>query len=180
MNGTDDVPMMAEWSDLNDWKAMPSPDLGSAEIWCPHVTVACVVHDGPRFLMVEETVRGVVLFNQPAGHLNPGETLFEAARRETMEETGWAIELESFISVRQYNSPQHAAHRVRFTFAAHGPRHHPERPLDDGILRTHWLEYPQIAALGERLRSPAVLDTLHEWLAGQRLPLSALGGAAAK
>ncbi|HET9835883.1 MAG TPA: NUDIX hydrolase [Rhodanobacteraceae bacterium] len=157
---------------------MPSTDSPGDEIWCPHVTVACVVHDRGRFLMVEEDVRGQVRFNQPAGHLEPGESLIEAALRETLEETGWDIELESFIGVRQYESPEHAAHIVRFAFAARPLRHHPRRALDAGILRTHWLDYPEIASLGERLRSSLVMHTLEDWLAGRRLPLSAVGDVA--
>lgn len=157
---------------------MPSPDSPGDEIWCPHVTVACVVHDRDRFLIVEEDVRGAVRFNQPAGHLDPGESLLDAARRETLEESGWEIELESFIGVRQYDSPEHAAHIVRFAFAAKPLRHDPQRTLDEGILRAHWLRYPEISALGERLRSPLVLHTLEDWLAGRRLPLSAVGDVA--
>lgn len=154
---------------------MPFPDSASDEVWCPHVTVACVVHQRDRFLVVEEDVRGDVRFNQPAGHLEPGESLLDAARRETLEETGWEIELESFIGVRQYESPEHAAHIVRFAFAARPLRHDPTLTLDRGILRTHWLRYPKVAGLGERLRSPLVLHTLEDWLAGQRFPLSTVG-----
>jgi 8-oxo-dGTP pyrophosphatase MutT (NUDIX family) len=154
---------------------MPSTDSTGDEIWCPHVTVACVVHDRGRFLIVEEDVRGEVRFNQPAGHLERGESLLDAARREALEETGWDVELESFIGVRQYESPEHAAHIVRFAFAARPLRHHPERALDEGILRTHWFGYAEIANLGGRLRSPLVLHTLEDWLAGRRLPLSTVG-----
>lgn len=143
-------------------------------VWRPHVTVASVVMDGGRFLMVEEDVRGAVLFNQPAGHLEPGESLLDAARRETLEETGWEIEPQSFIGVLQYLSPEHGEHVLRFAFAARPVRHQALRPLDAGILRTHWLDYGQIAALGKRLRSPLVLATLDDWLAGRRLPLSAV------
>jgi 8-oxo-dGTP pyrophosphatase MutT (NUDIX family) len=158
--------------------SMTPSDSTRETIWCPHVTVACVVHDRDRFLIVEEDVRGDVRFNQPAGHLEPGESLLEAARRETLEETGWEVELESFIGVRQYESPEHAAHIVRFAFAAKPLRHDPERALDAGILRTHWLSHPEIAGLGARLRSPLVLHTLEDWLAGQRLPLRAVGDTA--
>ncbi|HXS72889.1 MAG TPA: NUDIX hydrolase [Rhodanobacteraceae bacterium] len=148
------------------------------EIWCPHVTVACVVHDRDRFLMVEEDVRGTLRFNQPAGHLEPGESLIQAVHRETLEEAGWEIELQSFIGVRQYDSPEHEAQIVRFAFAGRPLHHHAGRKLDHGILRTHWLSYPEIAALGERLRSPLVLATLDDWLAGRRLPLSVVDGTA--
>ncbi len=154
------------------------PDSETAEdIWRPHVTVACVVHRNGRFLMVEEDVRGEVRFNQPAGHLEDGETLLDAARRETLEETGWEIEPQSFIGVHQYFSPEHGAQLVRFTFAAQPLHHHAECRLDQGVLRAHWLEYGQIAELGERLRSPLVLTTLDDWLAGARWPLSLVGGA---
>jgi len=153
------------------------PAFDSSDIWCPHVTVACVIHRRHRFLMVEEDVRGTLLFNQPAGHLEPGESLLQAACREALEETGWEIELESFIGVRQYESPEHAAHIVRFAFAAKPLRHDPQRVLDDGILRTHWLSHWEIATLGDRLRSPLVLHTLEDWLAGQRLPLAAVSSA---
>ncbi len=148
----------------------------SAAIWCPHVTVACVVHERGRFLMVEEDVRGQLLFNQPAGHLESGESLLHAACRETLEETGWEIEPQAFIGVRQYFSPEHGAQIVRFAFAARPLRHHPDRPLDQGVLRAHWMEYGKIAQLGERLRSPVVLATLDDWLAGARWPLSVAGG----
>lgn len=145
-----------------------------AAVWCPHVTVACVVADGDRFLMVEEDVRGVRQFNQPAGHLEPGETLAQAALRETLEETGWDIALDHFIGVQQWHSPVHDHQIVRFAFGGRSLGHHPERSLDAGIVRAVWLSYAEIAALGERLRSPLVLATLDDWLAGQRLPLSTL------
>ncbi len=153
---------------------MPPSETTTDDVWRPHVTVACVVADDDRFLMVEETIRGERLFNQPAGHLECGETLLDAARRETLEETGWEIELQSFIGVQQWLSLVHDSQIVRFAFAGTPLRHHPDRPLDAGILRAHWLDYTQIAALGDRLRSPLVLTTLDDWLAGQRLPLTAL------
>ena len=143
-------------------------------IWCPHVTVACVVADGDRFLMVEEVIRGSHQFNQPAGHLEPHETLPAAALRETLEETGWEIALDCFIGVQQWRSPVHEHHIVRFAFAGHPLQHHPERELDAGIVRALWMSYPEIAAQSARLRSPLVLTTLDDWLAGQRLPLAAL------
>lgn len=155
---------------------MPSPNSSSA-VWRPRVTVACVVQEGDRFLMVEEDVRGRRLLNQPAGHLEPGESLPEAARRETLEETGWEVELLSFIGARQYLSAEHDEQVVRFAFAAHPLRHHPERELDDGILGAHWMDYAQIAHHAERLRSPLVLESLEDWLAGARWPLSLVDGA---
>jgi 8-oxo-dGTP pyrophosphatase MutT (NUDIX family) len=150
----------------------PAPERD--DIWCPHVTVACVVADGDRFLMVEEDIRGELRLNQPAGHLDDGETLAEAACRETLEETGWEIALDHFIGVQQWHSPVHNHHIVRFAFAGHPVMHHPARTLDAGITRALWLRYPEIVAAGPRLRSPLVLTTLEDWLAGQRLPLATL------
>ena len=143
-------------------------------IWCPHVTVACVIADGDRFLMVEEDVRGALQLNQPAGHLEDHESLAEAAVRETLEETGWEVALDHFIGVQQWHSPVHDHHIVRFAFAGHPLRHHAERSLDAGITRTLWMTYADIVANASRLRSPLVLGTLEDWLAGQRLPLATL------
>jgi 8-oxo-dGTP pyrophosphatase MutT (NUDIX family) len=143
-------------------------------IWCPHVTVACVVADAGRFLMVEEAIHGELRLNQPAGHLEPDETLQQAAVRETLEETGWDVALDHFIGVTQWYSPVHDHHIVRFGFAGRPLRHHPERQLDTGIARALWMTYPEIAAARARLRSKLVLATLENWLAGQRLPLATL------
>lgn len=143
-------------------------------IWCPHVTVACVIADGDRFLMVEEDIRGALQLNQPAGHLEDHESLAEAAVRETLEETGWEVALDHFIGVQQWHSRVHDHHIVRFAFAGRPLRHHPERPLDKGIARALWMSYADIAANATRLRSALVLSTLNDWLAGQRLPLATL------
>ncbi|MFC4526635.1 NUDIX hydrolase [Dyella halodurans] len=146
----------------------------SPSVWCPHVTVACVVADGDRFLMVEEEVNGRLAYNQPAGHLDDKESLASAAVRETLEETGWTVELEHLIGIHQWRSTEHGDGVVRFTFAARALGHDPKRPLDTGILRALWLTRDEIVALGDRLRSPLVLMSIDAWLAGQRLPLTAL------
>jgi 8-oxo-dGTP pyrophosphatase MutT (NUDIX family) len=143
-------------------------------VWRPHVTVACVVADGDRYLMVEEEVNGRLACNQPAGHLDDHESLVSAAVRETLEETGWTVELQHLIGVHQWRSTEHGDAVIRFSFAARPVSHDPSRPLDIGICRALWLTRSEIAALGERLRSPLVLLSIDAWLAGQRLPLSAL------
>lgn len=147
----------------------------SRNIWCPHVTVATVVADqAGRFLMVEENIHGELRYNQPAGHLEPDEALVDAAVRETLEETGWDIRLEHFLGVHQWWSPVHHHHIVRFSFAASAIRHHPELKLDTGICRALWMPLDDIAALGDKLRSPLVLSSINDWLGGQRLPLAAI------
>ncbi len=144
------------------------------EIWRPHVTVACVVADAGRYLMVEEEVAGRLVCNQPAGHLEDGETLAAAAVRETLEETGWTVELQHLIGVQQWCSSEHGEAVIRFSFAARAIEHDVSRPLDTGICRAMWMTRDEIAGLGERLRSPLVLTSIDAWLAGQRLPLSSL------
>jgi 8-oxo-dGTP pyrophosphatase MutT (NUDIX family) len=146
----------------------------TAEIWRPHVTVACVVADGDRYLMVEEKVGDRIAYNQPAGHLDDGESLMAAALRETLEETGWTVELQHLIGVHQWRSTEHGDAVIRFSFAARAISHDPERPLDTDIRRALWLTRAEIAALGERLRSPMILQSIDLWLGGQRLPLSVL------
>jgi 8-oxo-dGTP pyrophosphatase MutT (NUDIX family) len=147
----------------------------TAEIWRPHVTVACVVADGDRYLMVEEEVSGLLAYNQPAGHLEDGESLVAAALRETLEETGWTVQLQHLIGVHQWRSTEHGDAVVRFSFAARPVSHDPERSLDTDIRRALWLSRADIASLGARLRSPLVLLSIDAWLAGQRLPLETLG-----
>ncbi|KZC41745.1 MULTISPECIES: NUDIX hydrolase [Rhodanobacter] len=148
--------------------------LAPAEVWRPHVTVACVVADGGRFLMVEEEVNGRPAWNQPAGHLEDGESLAAAALRETLEETGWTVQLQHLIGVHQWRSTEHGDVVVRFSFAARALSHDPQRALDTDIRRAVWLTRAEIAALGERLRSPMILQSIDLWLSGQRLPLDVL------
>ena len=153
---------------------MTIPDNSGRDVWRPHVTVACVVTDRDRYLMVEELVNGAVAYNQPAGHLDDLESLQQAAVRETREETGWTVALTHLIGVHQWRSKEHGDVIVRFSFAARPVSHDPQQPLDMGVRRALWLTRAEIAALGERLRSPMVLMSIDEWLAGQRLPLSAV------
>jgi ADP-ribose pyrophosphatase YjhB (NUDIX family) len=145
------------------------------DVWRPHVTVACVVADGDRYLMVEEEVSGRLAYNQPAGHLDDFESLQHAAVRETREETGWTVELTHLVGVHQWRSHEHGDVVVRFSFAARPVSHDPDQRLDEGVRRAIWLTRREIEELGERLRSPMVLMSIDDWLAGQRLPLSLVG-----
>ena len=146
----------------------------SGRFWQPDVTVATVVvHEG-RLLMVEEQVQGERVLNQPAGHLEPDETLQEAALRETLEETGWEVELTAFIGAYQWTSPRDGKHFLRLAFAADPVRHDPARPLDEGILQALWLSPAELAAESARHRSPLVWRVAEDYLSGRRLPLQAL------
>jgi 8-oxo-dGTP pyrophosphatase MutT (NUDIX family) len=150
------------------------PSSTASERWRPHVTVAGIVADGARYLMVEEEVNGRLAYNQPAGHLDEGESLVAAVAREVLEETGWTVEPQHLVAVHQWRSTEHGDAVLRFSFAARAVRHDPGRPLDAGIRRALWLTRDEIAALGERLRSPLILESIDAWLAGSRLPLDAL------
>ena len=108
--------------------------------WQPDVTVATVVIDQGRLLCVEEHAGGALVLNQPAGHLEPDESLLDAAVRETLEETGWTVELEAFVGAYQWTSPALAdgsggRSYLRFAFAARPIAHDPARRLDEGIER---------------------------------------------
>ncbi|RDY68094.1 NUDIX hydrolase [Lysobacter soli] len=141
--------------------------------WQPDVTVATVVVDGGRLLMVEETVGGRLVLNQPAGHLEPDETLIEAALRETREETGWDVRLTAFVGAYQWKAPVNpdgsgGRHYLRFAFAAEPVAHDPSRTLDEGIVRAVWMTPSELQAAHERHRSPLVWRVAADFLGGKR------------
>ena len=141
--------------------------------WQPDVTVATVVVRDGRLLVVAESVQGALVINQPAGHLEPDESLVAAARRETLEETGWEVEPTAFVGAYQWTSPADGRHFLRMAFAATPVRHHPDRPLDDGIARALWLDPAELQGCRERHRSPLVWKVVEDYLAGRRYPLQA-------
>lgn len=144
------------------------------KFWQPDVTVATVVVRDGRFLMVEETANGRLVLNQPAGHLEPDESVLAAAVRETMEETAWEVKLTAFIGAYQWQAPETGRHYLRMAFAAEPVSHFPDQALDDGITRALWLTPEELASEQARHRSPLVWRVLEDYLAGQRHPLSLL------
>jgi 8-oxo-dGTP pyrophosphatase MutT (NUDIX family) len=143
-------------------------------VWKPDVTVAAIVEHEGRFLLVEERIRGRPVLNQPAGHLEDGESLVEAVIRETLEETAWHFTPRWLVGTYLWRSPRSGESTLRFAFAgeAHGQRI--ERALDAPIIATHWLPREDIIAQQPRLRSPLVLRCIDDYLAGLRLPLAAV------
>ncbi|MCC5071475.1 NUDIX hydrolase [Xanthomonas campestris] len=139
--------------------------------WHPDVTVATVVVRDGRFLQVEESIGGRLLLNQPAGHLEPDESLLQAAVRETLEETGWDVRLTQFIGTYQWVAPTGQCF-LRFAFIADALAHHPERSLDKGVVRALWMTPEELRAANDRLRSPLVWEVVADYLAGQRHPLA--------
>ena len=139
--------------------------------WIPHVTVATVVFRDGRYLLVEEIDGGRRVLNQPAGHLEPNETLVEAARRETLEETGWEVEIQALLGASLFTSAQTGVSYLRTSFLAQALHHHVERPLDTEIIAAPWMSYQEIIDSRARLRSESVLATIEQHRAGHRFPL---------
>ena len=142
--------------------------------WKPNVTVAAIVENDGRFLLVEETEKDVVVFNQPAGHLEKDETLPEAVIREVMEETAWEFEPESLVGVYLYPNPRVDIIYLRFCFAGKGIKEHAGCELDDGIIRAAWLTQTEIESQQDKMRSPMVLRCINDYLSGKRYPLEML------
>jgi 8-oxo-dGTP pyrophosphatase MutT (NUDIX family) len=145
---------------------MPSP---------PDVTVAALAEQQGRFLLVEERIARRLVFNQPAGHVERGETLLEAVARETREETAWRFTSEAFLGAYFWRHPGTGRASLRFAFIGSVTDHDAQQPLDHGILRTHWLTRAEILEHQSRLRSPLVLRCIDDYLAGRRSPLAGVG-----
>lgn len=148
-----------------------------SDVWKPSVTVAAVIERDGKFLLVEEETSDGIRFNQPAGHLDPNESLQQAVARETLEESAHEFVPTALIGMymSRYLSSRTGAEvtYLRFAFCGElGAQH--DRPLDTGILRTVWMSYPELLACSDKHRSPLVLKCVDDYLAGQRAPLSLL------
>jgi 8-oxo-dGTP pyrophosphatase MutT (NUDIX family) len=142
-------------------------------VWKPDATVAAVIERDGRFLLVEERIRGRLVFNQPAGHLEDRESLLAAVIREVQEESAWVFEPQWLLGVYLWRSPRgHTT--LRFAFSGVIRDFDPTRTLDLPIVATHWLTRADIEARRERLRSPLVLRCIEDYLSGTRLPLAAI------
>ena len=138
------------------------------------MTVAALIEREGRFLMVEEETVDGVRINQPAGHLEDRESLVEACAREALEETAHHFTPEYLIGVYHWPRPSGDATYVRFTFGGSLAGFEEGRALDTGILRAMWMTLEEIAACRERHRNEMVWSGIQDYLAGTRLPLSAL------
>lgn len=142
----------------------------------PHITVATVVEVSGRFLMVREKADGMIVYNQPAGHLENAESLIEAAERETWEETAWRVEVSHLLGVYHYTSPTSGINYVRHCFIASPIQQVKDTPLDADILEACWLSLEEIEARSAELRSPMVLKAIQDYLGGIHYPLSIIVG----
>jgi 8-oxo-dGTP pyrophosphatase MutT (NUDIX family) len=144
------------------------------ESWLPHVTVAAIVERDGRFLLVEEyTVDGLRL-NQPAGHLEAGETLLDAVTRETLEETAHPFAPEALVGMYMTHFERPGSEGVtylRFTYCGTSGEPDPACALDPDIVRTLWLSADELRACPERHRTPLVMRCVDDYLAGRRFPL---------
>ncbi|MCK6369805.1 MAG: NUDIX hydrolase [Gammaproteobacteria bacterium] len=132
----------------------------------PALTVAAVVERDGRFLMVEEWVHGRRVLNQPAGHVEPGESLTEAVVREMMEETGWVFAPEAVTGIYLWDRPDRTKRFLRVAIRGRAIAHDTGRRLDNGIIQALWLTRAELVERGGALRSPMVMRAVDDHLAG--------------
>jgi ADP-ribose pyrophosphatase YjhB (NUDIX family) len=137
----------------------------------PDITVAAVTETDGRFLVVEERINRRLVFNQPAGHVEHGETLLAAVVREVREETAWGFEPQALLGVYLWRNPASGRGYMRFAFTGKVMDHDAAQRLDRGIVRTHWLSREDLRYREPRLRSPLVMRCIEDYLGGTRLPL---------
>lgn len=143
-------------------------------IWKPNVTVAAVVEQDGKYLLVEEETAHGALFNQPAGHLEPDESIIQGAIRETLEETGYTFAPQWLLGIYHWHSRADDVTFLRFAFIGSVTGHDSAHTLDAGILRAAWFNADEIRALSHRHRSPLVMRCIDDYLAGKRYPLEIL------
>ena len=143
-------------------------------IWKPNVTVAALIEQDGKFLLVEEHTSQGALFNQPAGHLEANESLIDAVVRETLEEAAYQFEPQYLVGIYRWHSPASNTTYLRFAFAGRTLAHYPNQALDEGIIRAVWMTAEEIRASQTHHRSPLVLRCVEDYLANKRYPMDIL------
>ncbi|UCD69446.1 MAG: NUDIX hydrolase [Betaproteobacteria bacterium] len=143
-------------------------------VWKPNVTVAAVVERDGRFLLVEEETSSGLRLNQPAGHLEPDETIVAAVEREVLEETAYDFLPEQITGIYRWSKPGSDLTYLRFAFAGRLGQHYPDRSLDAGIVRALWLRREEVLDSVDRHRSPLVVRCMEDYLSGRRYTIDAL------
>src|SRR5204863_6523115 len=143
-------------------------------VWKPSVTVAAMVERDGKFLLVEEKIDGRLVLNQPAGHLDPGESLIEACRREVLEETAHHFEPRALVGVYRWHYAAKDVTFLRFCFSGEVGDADAARKLDKEIVRLHWLTPAELDQRRSEHRSPLVAKCVADFLAGRRFPLALL------
>ncbi len=145
------------------------------QYWKPSTTVAAVIERDGKFLMIEEKTREGIKLNQPAGHLDPGESLIDAVARETLEETAYIVHPVSCVGVYMsrylHEETGTDVTYIRYAFACRAVTNDTSRPLDHGIIRAMWMTPDEIRAKQDMHRSPLVQQTINDYLKGKRFPL---------
>lgn len=142
--------------------------------WMPHATVAAIIERDGKFLLVEEVTDRGNRFNQPAGHLEDNETLIEAVIREAHEETAYTFKPESLLGIYHWKHEHNDTTYLRFAFIGNVSNHQPELKLDEGIIRTVWMDIDEIRSKAMLMRSPQVITCIEDYLSGKTFPLSVL------
>ena len=144
-----------------------------SEIWRPSVTVAAVIERDGRFLLVEERIDGRIVLNQPAGHLDPGESLLAACRREVLEETAHRFEPSGLVGIYRWHYAAQDVTFLRFCFSGE-IKGVEDQALDKEIVALHWLTEGEVKSRQAEHRSPLVQKCVQDFLAGRRFPLDVL------
>ena len=173
-----DNPALMKTADILEAEAKAGSPPVPSQRWKPNVTVAAVVERDGRFLLVEEQTSDGLLLNNPAGHLDPGESPLQGVMRETLEETACQFTPQGFLGMymsrfRRTRTGEDITY-LRLTFFGTVSEPDANLELDEGIVRAVWMTADEIRACPERHRSPLVLECLESYLAGERYPLSIL------
>ena len=139
-------------------------------MWMPHLTVAVVVEDSGRYLIVEELDNGERVLNQPAGHVEDGESITRAALREALEETCVEVELTLSLGISRYVTPLGSTY-FRHSFGAKAIRTRNELERDPDILDVHWMSKDELISAQTKLRSPMVLNDIRRYEDQRHFPL---------
>jgi 8-oxo-dGTP pyrophosphatase MutT (NUDIX family) len=137
----------------------------------PNTTVAAIIEQNGKFLLVEEKTERGHRYNQPAGHLEDNESLIQAVIRETLEEAAYEFKPEALLGVYHWKQPNGESTYLRFAFIGKAGRHFPMQELDDGIIRSVWMDIIEMRDKASLMRSPQVLTCVEDYLAGKRFPL---------
>ncbi len=137
----------------------------------PHVTAAAIIHRDGKFLIIEEESEGRLVLNQPAGHLEIGESLTDAVIREVREESCYPFIPEYVSGIYHYVAGKNVTY-LRFAFVGTAGEPIAGLELDKGIIAIHWMGLDELKAASERLRTPLVLDAIEDYLNGQKIPLT--------
>lgn len=146
--------------------------------WKPNVTVAAIIEKEGRYLLIEEQTPEGLRLNNPAGHLDPGESPAEGCAREALEETARTFKPAALVGIYLSRFQRPATGEdityVRMAFCGEIGPLQTHLSLDDGIVRTLWMTPEEVRASADRHRSPLVLQCIEDHLAGQRYPLEVI------